>query len=175
MIKLVYAEDKGFSNHHEPNRKPEKRGHTTASAGTHLLQNVQNANRSNESGYGDLLSDEQYSALMSLIKENDCEAKQKVIAHNLRLVFYIARRYADRGVELLYLVREGNLGLIYALENFEVEGGFRFSSYAARCVRRNIERAITERDNSHIHDDSQDYFRVMPPASSVIQLNSAAR
>ena len=89
-----------------------------------------------------LLSSQQYLALENLVKVDDPEEKRQVIAHNLRLVISIAKRYGDRGVELLDLVREGTMGLIHALENFELEGGFRFASYAAQCVRRNIEHAI---------------------------------
>jgi RNA polymerase nonessential primary-like sigma factor len=89
-----------------------------------------------------LLSAQQQLALMSLVKVDDPVAKQHVIAHNLRLVVNIAKRYSDHGVALLELVREGTMGLIHALENFELEGGFRFAAYAAQCVRHNIERAI---------------------------------
>ena len=67
---------------------------------------------------------------------------QKIISHNLRvgLVDNIAKRYVNRGIELSELVKEGNLGLTHALENFELEGGLRFSAYAARCICQNIER-----------------------------------
>ena len=94
-----------------------------------------------------LLSNEQQLALMSLVRVDDPVAKQQLIAHNLRLVINIARRYSDRGVELLDLVREGAQGLIHALESFELEGGFRFAAYAARCVRLNIECAIANHKN----------------------------
>lgn len=96
---------------------------------------------------GLLLSAEQYQALSILIKGGDFEAKQKVIAHNLRLVAGIAMHYANRGVEFVDLVSEGVMGLIHALEKFELEGGFRFSSYARGHIRENIERAIMNRTN----------------------------
>jgi len=89
-----------------------------------------------------LLNTQQQLALMTLIKVDDPVTKQYVIAHNLRLVVNIAKRYSNHGVALLDLVSEGTMGLIHALENFELEGGFRFAAYAARCVRQNIERAI---------------------------------
>jgi RNA polymerase nonessential primary-like sigma factor len=89
-----------------------------------------------------LLTTQQQLALLKLIKEDDPDKKQQVIAQNLRLVVNIAKRYSDRGVALFDLVREGTMGLIHALENFELEGGFRFAAYAARCVHQNIERAI---------------------------------
>jgi RNA polymerase nonessential primary-like sigma factor len=89
-----------------------------------------------------LLSPQQRLALLNLVKEDDPIAKHHVIVHNLRLVVNIAKRYSDHGVALLDLVREGTIGLIHALENFELEGGFRFASYAAQCVRQSIERSI---------------------------------
>ena len=89
-----------------------------------------------------LLSPQLQLALMSLVKMDDPIAKRQVIAHNLRLVINIAERYSNRGVALLDLIRVGTMGLIHALENFELEGGFRFANYAAQCVRQNIERTI---------------------------------
>jgi hypothetical protein len=69
---------------------------------------------------------------------------EKIISHNLRvgLVDFIAKHYVNRGIALCDLIKEGNLGLTHALENFELEGGSRFSTYAARCIRQHIERAI---------------------------------
>jgi DNA-directed RNA polymerase sigma subunit (sigma70/sigma32) len=66
---------------------------------------------------------------------------EKMISDKLRhaLVDIIAKRYVDRGVALPELIKEGNLGLAHALKNFELEGGLRFSTYAARCIRRYIE------------------------------------
>jgi hypothetical protein len=69
---------------------------------------------------------------------------EKIISHKLRvaLVNNIAMQYINRGVAILDLIKEGNLGLTHALENFELEGGSRFSTYASRCIRQNIKRAI---------------------------------
>jgi DNA-directed RNA polymerase sigma subunit (sigma70/sigma32) len=94
-----------------------------------------------------LLSAEQQLALMNLVKENDPDAKRQLIAHNLRLVVNIAKRYSDHGVALYDLVREGVQGLIHALKNFELEGGFRFAAYARQCIRQSIERAIMRQNN----------------------------
>ena len=89
-----------------------------------------------------LLSSEQHQKLMNLVAVDDQDEKLEIIAHNLRLVVNIAKRYSDHGVALLELIRGGNRGLIHALESFELEGGFRFAAYAARCVRQNIECTI---------------------------------
>ena len=94
-----------------------------------------------------LLSQQQQLALMNLVRVDDPGVKQQVIAHNLRLVVNIARRYGNHGVALLELVREGIMGLIHALENFELEGGFHFAAYARQCVRHSIERAILSQKN----------------------------
>jgi DNA-directed RNA polymerase sigma subunit (sigma70/sigma32) len=61
------------------------------------------------------------------------------------LVGIIAKRYIDRGVAFPELIKVGNIGFTYALDNFELEGGLRFSTYAARCIRRHIERVIMDK------------------------------
>jgi RNA polymerase nonessential primary-like sigma factor len=77
-----------------------------------------------------------------LAVKGDFAARQKMIEHNLRLVVNVAKHYLNRGMPLLDLVEEGNLGLMHALGKFDPERGFRFSTYATWWIRQNVERAI---------------------------------
>src|SRR5690554_735191 len=96
----------------------------------------------NEIGANPLLTADQERALTRRVRKGDFEARQTMIERNLRLVVNIAKHYLNRGIPLLDLVEEGNLGLMHALEKFDPERGFRFSTYATWWIRQNIERAI---------------------------------
>lgn len=95
---------------------------------------------------GRVLSADEERCLFLRIKQGDFAARQKMIEHNLFLVVSIAKvyagRYAARGVDLLDLIEEGNLGLIHAIGKFDPQKGFRFSTYAVWWIRENIETAI---------------------------------
>ena len=96
----------------------------------------------NEIGHSELLSADQERHYARLARRGDFAARQTMIEHNLRLVVNIAKHYTDRGVALLDLVEEGNLGLIHAIGKFDPDRGFRFSTYATWWIRQSIERAI---------------------------------
>lgn len=96
----------------------------------------------NEIGLSALLTPEEERALSRRVVQGDFEARQKMIEHNLRLVVNIAKHYINRGMTLLDLIEEGNIGLMHALEKFDPERGFRFSTYATWWIRQSIERSI---------------------------------
>ncbi len=118
----------------------------------------------NEIGREGLLTAVQERALSTRAREGDFAARQKMIEHNLRLVVNIAKHYLNRGLTLLDLIEEGNLGLMHALDKFEPERGFRFSTYATWWIRQNIERAIMNQSRTirlpvHIIKELNIYLR----------------
>ncbi len=96
----------------------------------------------NELGKSRLLTAEEEKLYGKKALQGDNEARKIMIESNLRLVVKISRRYLNRGLPLLDLIEEGNLGLIRAVEKFDPERGFRFSTYATWWIRQTIERAI---------------------------------
>ena len=119
-----------------------------------------------EIGTKKLLSSEQEKKLTALVKAGDFNARQQMVEHNLRLVVNIAKRYVNRGLDLLDLIEEGNLGLMHALEKFDPERGFRFSTYATWWIRQSIDRAIMNQSRTirlpvHVVKELNSIHRVM--------------
>lgn len=95
-----------------------------------------------EIGFSPLLTPEEEVHFARLARRGVDAGRRRMIESNLRLVVKISRRYVNRGLTLLDLIEEGNLGLIRAVEKFDPERGFRFSTYATWWIRQTIERAI---------------------------------
>ena len=97
-----------------------------------------------EIGRVPLLTAEEEQVLAMRIADGDQQAKQRLAEANLRLVVSIAKRYVGRGMLFLDLIQEGNLGLIKAVEKFDYEKGYKFSTYATWWIRQAITRAIAD-------------------------------
>lgn len=95
-----------------------------------------------EIGFSALLTPDEEKSLGRRVQQGDAAARRRMIESNLRLVVKISRRYLNRGLPLLDLIEEGNLGLMHAIEKFDPERGFRLSTYATWWIRQNIERAL---------------------------------
>ncbi len=101
-----------------------------------------------EIGKVPLLSKEEEFDLAKRAREGDSAAKERLAEANLRLVVSIARRYGGRGMQLLDLIQEGNLGLIKAVERFDYEKGYKFSTYATWWIRQAITRSIADQSRT---------------------------
>lgn len=117
-----------------------------------------------EIGYTPLLNAEQEVYYTRRSLKGDELSRKHMIESNLRLVVKVARRYINRGLSLLDLVEEGNLGLIHAVEKFDPEKGFRFSTYATWWIRQNIERGLMNQTRTirlpvHVVKEINSYLR----------------
>ncbi len=124
--------------------------------------------------FSPLLTPEEEVKYGRLARKGDETGRQKMIVCNLRLVVKISRRYMNRGLALPDLIEEGNLGLIHAVEKFDPERGFRFSTYATWWIRQNIERALMNQSRTirlpiHINKEINQYYR---KARELTQKNS---
>lgn len=116
--------------------------------------------------FSPLLTPEEEVLYGRLARAGDELGRKKMITCNLRLVVKIARRYLGRGLPLPDLIEEGNLGLIHAVEKFDPERGFRFSTYATWWIRQNIERALMNQTRTirlpiHVNKELNAYMRKM--------------
>lgn len=111
-----------------------------------------------------LLSFDEEQKLAALIKQKNTQAKEALINHNLRLVVFIAKKYLGFGLSLADLIQEGNLGLIKAVEKYDLNKGFRFSTYATYWIKQSISKAIMDQGRN-----------IRIPIHTIVLLNQIAK
>ena len=89
-----------------------------------------------------LLNAEEERELLNRIQKGDIQAKERIVESNLRLVVSIAKKYQNNGLSLMDLIQEANIGLLTAIDKFEPERGYRFSTYASWWIKQTISRAL---------------------------------
>ncbi|MGZ8189775.1 MAG: RNA polymerase sigma factor RpoS [Methylococcaceae bacterium] len=133
----------------------------------------------NELGRSKLLTADEEKIYGARALRGDQEARKIMIESNLRLVVKISRRYLNRGLPLLDMINEGNLGLIRAVEKFEPERGFRFSTYATWWIRQSIERAIMNQTRTirlpiHIVKEMNTYLKAQRHLAQTLDYEPSA-
>jgi len=132
--------------------------HSSASAGVFSLRRAHYFNATRSEG---VLNNRQ-QAYTQMPGEAEPDTRQQMIIEHRHLVDEIAKRYINRGITFFDLVKHGESGLFHALDKFELEGGFRFATYASWCIRQTIERALMDQEGQH---DQTEFLAV--PVSTI--------
>jgi RNA polymerase primary sigma factor len=127
-----------------------------------------------------LLTADEEKALASRIAKGEKKARDLMIESNLRLVVKIAKRYINRGLPFLDLIEEGNMGLIKAVERFELSKECRFSTYATWWIRQSIERALVNQSRTirlpvHVSDDINKMLRITRELTQKLNYEPSAK
>jgi RNA polymerase nonessential primary-like sigma factor len=164
--KLEDAEDEAAAEEEEELEAVQAPWPAPATTSREFTQEELDATRMylSEIGFSPLLTAQEEVYFARRVLQGDASARGRMVESNLRLVVKIARRYMNRGLSLLDLIEEGNLGLIHAVEKFDPERGFRFSTYATWWIRQTIERALMNQTRTirlpiHIIKEINGYLR----------------